>query len=254
MRTAAGTSIYEGDSSLYMTEDQMDYYRDESTVEAARDKVRWIQHAAPGARRLLDVGANFGYFVREASAAGLDARGLEPSARAVSWGREHLRAAIEVGSAYDARPDLAGRFDVVTLFDVIEHLDDPGTAIERCLSYLAPGGRLFITTPDTGSLVARLLNRQWYYIDMIEHVSLFNRQNLERLLTAHGVTVRDTRTMGRLYRLSYIERRLGQLASRAPFLRLAQLAAQPLRLAPHVRLPLNLGDVMGLVATRAGAP
>lgn len=254
MRTSAGASIYEEDSALFAFETEADYYRDQSTVDAARDKVAWIRHESPGARMLLDVGANFGYFVSEAAASGLDARGVEPNPAAVTWGRDHLHADLAVGSAYDARPEFSSRFDAVTMFDVIEHLDDPGLAIDRCREHLAPHGRLFLTTPDAGSLMARLLGRQWYYLDLIQHVSLFNRRNLTRLLAAHGLRVVSTRTIGRRYRFSYIERRLGQLAAGAPVLRLAHLAARPMRLAPELRVPLNLRDVMGLVAIRADVP
>jgi SAM-dependent methyltransferase len=250
MRTPSGRSIYEDDVSLFATDEQRDYYRDESTWTAARDKCAWVRHGARAGSALLDVGANFGYFVKEASQ-WFDARGLEPSPPAVAWARDHLQAPVELGSIDEERPDFAGRFETITMFDVIEHLPDPRAALVRCHGYLAPRGRLFITTPDIGSLMARLLGRQWYYIDFVEHVSLFSKATLTRLLADTGFAVVATRTIGRRYRLSYIERRLRQLAASNRALTLAHAASLPLTLWPNTRIPVRLGDVLGVEAAKA---
>src|SRR5687767_1158973 len=77
MRTGSGRSIYEDDGAFFMSDAQAEYYRDESTIDAARDKLAWVRRHVPGGR-LLDVGANFGYFVREAQQA-FHARGIEPN-------------------------------------------------------------------------------------------------------------------------------------------------------------------------------
>lgn len=249
MRTPGGRSIYEDDSAFFMTEEQSDYYRDNSTLDAARDKMRWVASLSRRGGRLLDVGANFGFFAREAAAA-FDVTGMEPSPQVVAWGRAHLQAPVEVGSIEEDRPDYHGRFDVITMFDVIEHLPNPRATLERCAAYLAPGGRLFITTPDSGSLMARLFGSAWYYVDLVEHISLFNAANLVGLLEATGFRLVHRRTIGRRYKLSYIEYRLGQIAADSLLLRIAHVASLPLRLLPGVRVPLNLGDVVGLVVER----
>ena len=139
---------------------------------------------------------------------------------------------------------------MVTLFDVIEHLPDPRSALERCRGYLKRDGYLFITTPDAGALTARLLGTHWYYIDIVEHVSLFSTANLATLLRECGYRLVEHRTIGRSYRLSYIERRLSQLARESALLRIVHLASLPLRLAGNLRVPISAGDVMGLVAAR----
>lgn len=247
MLAPSGRSIYEDDTPIFMTDQQVDYYRDESTLDAAQDKLEWVRAHTRGAKTLLDVGANFGYFVKEASA-WFDAVGIEPSPRVVEWARTHLGAPLEVGSIYDRRPDFRGRFDVITMFDVIEHLPDPRAALERCREYLTPDGRLFITTPDSGSPMARALGSQWYYVDLVEHISLFNATSLRRLLADAGFAVVATRTIGRRYRFSYIERRLRQLSAETLLLRAAHAVSLPLRLWPNARVRLNLGDVTGVLA------
>ena len=243
--TTAGLSIYE-DSSRALFDEQSDYYLDEGASDAARDKLAWVRRYVEHGR-LLDVGAGFGHFVH-AAAAHFAAAGLEPSPMAVEWARRQFGAAVQVGTldAYAAANE--GRIDVLTMFDVIEHLDDPRATLGHCHRALSPGGWLFLSTPDFGSVVARLLGRHWYYLDLEQHVSLFSAANLTRLLDACGFDVVEQRTFGRRYRAGYIERRLLELGRENTLLKLAGLAARPLRLTPNAHVAINLGDVMGIVA------
>jgi 2-polyprenyl-3-methyl-5-hydroxy-6-metoxy-1,4-benzoquinol methylase len=252
LHTSRDLSIYE-DEDLDLYAQDRDYYRDVGAVDAAREKLEWVTRFSRPDGRLLDVGANVGSFVREAMNR-FDAVGIEPNARTVAWGQEHLGARLEVGSIFEEAPQYVGRFDAVTVFDVIEHLDDPAAALRQCRRYLAPGGRLFITTPDMGSVGARLQGRAWYYLDLDQHISMFPAAGLVRVLASEGLRVIDRRSFGRRYRFSYIERRLKDLSHQSAFLRLAHVAALPLRLAPERHVPINLGDVVGLVAEAAPAP
>ena len=247
-RTSAGESIYESEQPIFFTDVYKDYYQDAATVEAARDKLEWVSRFVPTGRALLDVGANLGHFIREAQQR-YTAIGIEPSPTVVAWGREHFNVSLEQGSIEEDNQAYLGRFNAVTMFDVIEHLPDPRAALERCRRYLVTGGHLFITTPDAGSPLARLLGSHWYYIDMLQHISMFTTTNLIGLLRECGFRAIERRTIGRLYRFSYIERRLRDLSRDSLLLRAAHAAALPLRLAPEARVPLNLGDVVGLVAT-----
>jgi SAM-dependent methyltransferase len=246
-RTGTGESIYESDQPIFATE--RDYYLDETAVESARAKLRWIARFVPAGAALLDVGANYGHFLHQARQT-FDAVGIEPSATVVAWGREHLGVRLEQGSIDTENPAFVGRFDAITLFDVIEHLPDPRSVLERCRRYLGKGGHLFITTPDAGALIARLLGSHWYYIDVVEHISLFSATSLTRLIGECGFGLVERRTFGRTYRLSYIERRLRQVSRDSLFLRAAHVASLPLRLAGRARVPISAGDVMGLVAVR----
>jgi 2-polyprenyl-3-methyl-5-hydroxy-6-metoxy-1,4-benzoquinol methylase len=246
LHTSRNVSIYE-DEELDLYAQDRDYYRDEGAVEAAGEKLEWVARFAPAGGRLLDVGANVGLFVRQAMAR-FDALGIEPNAATVAWARQTLGAAVDAGSILEEVPQHVGRFDAVTMFDVIEHLEDPAAALRQCRRYLAPGGKLFVTTPDTGSLAARLLGRGWYYVDLDQHISMFSTANLSRVFEAEGFRVIERRTFGRRYRFSYIERRLRDLSHQSALLRLAHAVALPLRLAPRWRIAINLGDVAGIVA------
>ncbi len=247
-RAPSGRSIYEDATPVFFEGQQADYYRDETANEAARAKLAWVRAHVPDGGRLLDVGANFGLFVKQA-AHHYDAIGIEPSSTVVNLARES-GARLEIGSIYDEEEHFEGRFDVVTMFDVLEHLPDADRALLQCRRFLRPGGHLFLSTPDAGSFMRRLLGRHWYYIDLDEHVALFNRRNLGTVLTRTDFEIVDVRSIGRAYRFSYIRRRLQFLGRHAALMRAAHVATWPLRFRPEARLTINFGDVMGVVARR----
>lgn len=247
MRHDDGLTIYEHDPPIFVTDGNTDYYLDDSAFDNARTKVAWVAEHVPTGAMLLDIGANFGHFLREA-ASRYRVIGIEPSPIAVSWACRKLGVPIEVGSIHDTRPDLEGRFDAITMFDVIEHVADPRGALERARRLLAPHGRLFVTTPDAASLAARVFGKRWYHYDLVQHVSLFNRRNLSRLLEEVGFTVMAFRTFGRIYRISYVRERLGYLAKSSLVWRAAHAATSPLSVMADRRVSINLGDVLGIVA------
>lgn len=141
--------------------------------------------AGPPAR-VLDAGAGRGRFVAAARAAGYEAHGVEPSARGVAaaravYGLELLRAGIE-----DAAVD-PGSLDAVTLWHVLEHLDDPGGALARVSDWLRPGGVVLVGVPNAASLQAHLGGPVWFHLDVPRHRTHFTAPGLRALLRAHGL-------------------------------------------------------------------
>ncbi|MCA9975209.1 MAG: class I SAM-dependent methyltransferase, partial [Anaerolineales bacterium] len=118
------------------------------------------QVTGPGnGRSLLDVGAYIGVFVDVATQAGWDAWGVEPS----DWAAAEAQAqGLNVFSGTQDAPELQGRqFDVVTMWDVIEHVDDPLLEMTKAYHRLRPGGMLVLHTMDIDSLTARLMGPRW---------------------------------------------------------------------------------------------
>ena len=135
---------------------------------------------------LLDVGAATGFFVEQAQSIGWDAVGVEPSEWAAEYARTQLGVDVQTGTLESARyPDAA--FDVVTLWEVIEHLPDPAVTLREVRRILRPGGHLILSTPDAGSLAARLSGKRWLgWRKVPEHLFFFDRPNLDRLLIQEG--------------------------------------------------------------------
>jgi len=149
---------------------------------------------APRPGRLVDVGAGFGYFVRFARERGWDAEGWEISPGAVEWSRRHVMAeGLHAGRVEDAGlPEKS--VDVVTLWDVIEHVEDPVALVAWAHGVLRPGGLLFLQTPnvDFQLVRARLLRRlrgvgeEATLMEARHHLNDFSFASMTRMLEATG--------------------------------------------------------------------
>ena len=141
--------------------------------------------AGPAAlgRRLVDAGAGRGRFVAAARAAGFDAVGVEPSLRAVDPSLGLIPTGIEdAGLA-------AGSVDVVTLWHVLEHLEDPAGALAAIRDWLVPGGLLLVGVPNLGSWQSRWSGGRWYHLDLPRHRVHFTVRGVTSLLRAAGFEV-----------------------------------------------------------------
>ena len=239
---AALAALYEGQeispAAYYMRtarQDELSFAPRLSLIERFRD---------PGT--LLDLGCGPGTFSAVARSRGWRPVGLDVNPQSVAHCHElGLEAICDVFPS----PALAQRrFDVVVMNDFLEHLPDPGAALEAAGALLAPGGVLFVTTPDVGSLVARLSGVRWLHLKPNEHLNYFDRVTIDRLLTRTGYRVKYLRAIGRVRNLAVALEKMrayGELASTV-----ARLLVPP-RLAERINLPLNPGDEMVIIAGRA---
>lgn len=140
------------------------------------------RHVARG--RLLDVGCWLGFLVAEADARGWDAEGLEPSPWAGERARDRLGVRVTTGDLFGAELP-AGSYDAIVLGDVLEHFVDPGAALARLATLIAPGGVLHLALPDAGSRVARAMGARWWSV-LPTHVQYFTRGSLTELLRRTG--------------------------------------------------------------------
>lgn len=111
--------------------------------------------AEPDGVRLLDIGCSNGLFLAEARAKGYDVHGAEISPETAQFARSHFELPVHTGS-YELAGFDKGSFDVITLFDVTEHLPDPFAELKRVREYLKPGGLLLQSTPNINGLFPRL--------------------------------------------------------------------------------------------------
>lgn len=195
-------------------------------------------------RSLLDVGAYIGVFVEAAAAAGWDATGVEPSAWAVDQAQAHGLNVIQ--GTLDV-PQLQGRqFAVITMWDVIEHFDDPSGELAKAYTLLSPGGWLVIHTMDIDSPLARLMGRRWPWL-MDMHLYYFSQESLSRMLTNNGFKVVKSGAQGRYLRLGYLATRVGGFNRKLG----RRLLSLVVRLGPDsVTVPVNLGNLFTVYARR----
>ena len=96
-----------------------------------------------------------------------------------------------------------GLFDVITSFEVVEHLVDPATELSNFLRLLRPGGILYVTTPNFSSISRTLSGRNWNVVRYPEHLNYFTPRTLKLALASAGFPlVRSTTTGFSISRLS----------------------------------------------------
>lgn len=94
----------------------------------------------------------------------------------------------------DALP--AERFDLITLWHVLEHLPDPIDVLQRARQLLKPSGHLVLAVPNIESLSARVFQSHWYGIAPPWHLHQFSPRSLHRVFAGAGLTVEDVRGFG----------------------------------------------------------
>lgn len=219
-------------------------------IEAYREYAfaRLLEHMhtwrkPPG--RLLDVGCHTGLFSRAAQNAGWDAYGIEPSTWAAHLAEKRLPGKITSGFL-DTASFEEQSFDVVTSWDVIEHVTDPKAELQRMMALLRPGGWLFLSTMRSNAPIVRLLGRHWpWYMEM--HRFYFTPATLTALLTSVGLEARGVAPYVHYTSPRYIfwklETTLGPLA------RAGLRVARALRAAERP-IRIDLGDFFLIAAQR----
>jgi SAM-dependent methyltransferase len=149
-----------------------------------RARLRRLRRLVAPPARLLDAGAGRGRFVAAARAAGYDATGIEPSARGVAAAAVIGAPVMQSGIAEAPVPP--GSLDAVTLWHVLEHLDDPAVALAVIGGWLRPGGALLIGVPNLASRQAELAPARWYHLDVPRHRVHFTVRGVEALLARTG--------------------------------------------------------------------
>lgn len=194
--------------------------------------------------RLLDVGAYSGVFVEAARASGWDAWGLEPCRWAVEQARERGLTMLE--GSLDTVDIEEQSYDVVTMWDVIEHVSDPLGQLRKVRRILKPGGLAVVHTMDLDSTFAKIMGSRWPWL-MEMHVYYFTPRTLGRMAEVAGLKVLKAKAEGRYLRLGYVATRIGGLNRLAGKVAGGLLGACGLR---ETAIPLNFGDLFTLYATR----
>lgn len=200
----------------------------------------------PDSRSLLDVGAYTGVFVEIAARHGWDAWGVEPSRWAVNEARKRGLNVVNGTAGSTALP--ASGFDIVTMWDVIEHLNDPLEELFHVYRLLKPGGFLVVHTIDIDSLFARLAGSRWPWL-MEMHLYYFSRRTLQAMLEKAGFKVERIEAQGRYLRLGYL---MSRIASLIPWLGYpGEWLVSRLKLR-GVPVVVNLGDLCTVYARKEG--
>lgn len=158
-------------------------------IETFRSAVRLLEKSAfpkgkPKKPRVLDVGSAAGFFLKAAKDEGWDAFGIEPNVWMVKWGNKQYGVNAKAGTLEKAgfKKDF---FDVVTLWDVLEHVPDPKKTLKEVHGVLKKGGVVAINFPNIGSTLAKLTGRKWWFLTSV-HLYYFTPHTLSKMLESAG--------------------------------------------------------------------
>jgi len=177
----------------------------EPVAEARREKifrprVEHIMGTLPELARgtVGDIGAGFGLFLEELAKIWLSAKlvAIEPSIEMAEIcrgkGLEVIPCFVEDVQGWD------GRFDLLTSFELFEHLFDPSEFLKKLRHLLRPGGRLFLTTLNGEGFDIQVLWGKSKSISPPQHLNLFNPRSISILLKKNGLVVEQVDTPGKL--------------------------------------------------------
>lgn len=154
-----------------------------SRLRAAKSQLGLIKRYKSGTT-LLDIGCGEGFFLFNAFKAGYTAKGIELSQDAVAYARREFGLDVEAKPFEELR-FAENHFDVVTLWQVLEHVPYPLIILKEVHRVLNPGGMLVITTPDIESILAKVFQRKWWNVRML-HINQFTTKTLANILKNAG--------------------------------------------------------------------
>ena len=139
--------------------------------------------------RLLEVGCAGGFFLDIARNMGYEVEGIEISKSAVDFAKNRLDIpSIHQGCLEDVNVK-KNHYDVIALWDVIEHLADPFATLRRLRTFLKEDGVLVMQTQDVNSWAAKLLGRRWHHYKHLEHIYHFSPKTMRRALNEAGFEI-----------------------------------------------------------------
>jgi SAM-dependent methyltransferase len=161
-----------------------------------------IERLNGGTGRILDIGTAAGAFLAAARKRGWDVEGCEPNRWMAEWSSKRYGLNVRPGEIF-SQTYAPRSFDVVTLWDVIEHTPDPARVIDKCAELLKPDGLLVVNYPDIGSVIARAMGRRWPFLSSV-HLYYFTRRTMRAFLERHGFRIVDMRPHVQRLELDYL--------------------------------------------------
>jgi 2-polyprenyl-3-methyl-5-hydroxy-6-metoxy-1,4-benzoquinol methylase len=187
---------------------------------------------------MLDFGCGMGFFLSEARKKGYRAAGIEVSDYAAGYCRTKYGFSI-----LNNINDIDKNFDIITMWDVIEHLEDPLNILSRVHDIMTADGLLVITTGNIDSAAAKLSGKKWHLFNIPEHLSYFSPKSIKYLLEKTGFKIRQIKYESSYYQIPYIVERLSKslFGSTDNFF---------LKISRNLKffLPVNLFDIMTIYA------
>ncbi len=193
--------------SLELTRSYPDQYEPFNSLEKSKPSsiIHWIRYRGIQKRiqavtrhfrggRLLDLGCATGTFLHAFQLLpGWELYGIEPNASAAEAARQWPGLNIITGTLEQIKyPN--NFFDVVTLWDVLEHVSDPNATLLELYRILKPGGMIALRLPNLDSLDAKIFGGYWAGLDAPRHLYVFSKATIKELVKKNGFVNSEIKT------------------------------------------------------------
>lgn len=169
-------------------------------LQQVLDKVKPYMHKNA---MMLDAGCAMGFMVELARREGYTAYGFDPSSYALSRADSDMKQYVSKATI-DTASYPNNSFDVITLTDIIEHVQDPIAGMRKLRRFLKKNGLIVIATGDTKSVAAKLLGKHWTFYIPPQHLFFLSKDNLTTMLRYAGFTPISWFRVGKWLSLDYI--------------------------------------------------
>lgn len=172
-------------------------YKNEDVTNAVRTGNNWVKIQRHKLRlkfirrfvksgSLFDLGAGWGHFMLAARELGYSIYGIEISEQPYLYCTNDLKLPVDHIDFF--KMDETAQFDVVTMWDVLEHIDSADEFLDKCYKVTKPGGYLILQVPQIDSFIAKWQKDNWKMMGL-DHVNYFGKETITKILAAHGFEV-----------------------------------------------------------------
>lgn len=165
--------------------------------------INQISNLIPKRGKHLDVGCAFGYSLLLTEKLGFEPWGVEISKYAAKKAQKKFGRKIK-NCSFEKVKFPNRFFNLITLLNVLEHLECPSKAINKASKLLKPKGILVIWTNDRDSLFARLMRKSWYFYSPPEHLFIPNTKSILSMLSKNGLSAKIILKKGKWFSLGYL--------------------------------------------------
>ncbi|KRR10489.1 hypothetical protein CQ12_10580 [Bradyrhizobium jicamae] len=210
-----------------------------------------LEEFLPRKGALCEIGIYSGVLLNYLRSRGWTVSGIEPDGRAVAYARRVFGLEVHHGTLDTASLNPES-IDAAIMLHVIEHLDDPASAVAQVHSVLKPGGIFVVETPTYDSWTFKILGRRERSLSCDGHVFFYTQETLSALLQQHGFEVVKMQLVGRTMSLARLLFNIGVMAkNRKVQDRLAALAIR-LNLEKYY-IYLNVKDMVRMYARKVSS-
>lgn len=171
-------------------------YKNMKLMEKAYFPKSILDENIPPNSRVLDVGCAFGYFLKLCAEYKLETYGLDISEYAIEKAKAITKAKLYLHDVNDGLQFFQNEFfDLVTMFDIIEHVKSPYNLLMEVRRVLKRGAKMVITTPNVNAIAKFLKGNQWVGFSDPTHLYLFTSDSLKFLVEKNGFIVTKLETL-----------------------------------------------------------